>query len=189
MQTYTKEEVLKHCTRESCWIYIGNVVFVLCCSFYDLDMTWLTTSISILQVPKWFWTAQRKARTPEECLQFTLRALSSSGKAWRLVRLLSWLFVLHFPNTKVCIQTLGKSQLPLKVFSFYFYCMSTFGGGFKFNTGGNTGGQGNTTGNTGFGFSFSNQGQNQQPAFGQAQNVGATTQSPISSILQGYKYM
>lgn len=39
MQTYTKEEVLKHCTRESCWIYIGNVVFVLCCSFYDLDMT------------------------------------------------------------------------------------------------------------------------------------------------------
>ena len=39
MQTYTKEEVLKHCTRESCWVYIGNVVFVLCVLFwfrYDL---------------------------------------------------------------------------------------------------------------------------------------------------------
>lgn len=67
--------------------------------------------------------------------------------------------------------------------------MNTFGGGFKLNTGGNTGGQGNTAGNTGFNFGLSNQGQNQQPAFGQPQNFGAAAQSPISSILQGYKYM
>ena len=39
MQTYTKEEVLKHCTRESCWVYIGNVVFFLHCLSDFLDMT------------------------------------------------------------------------------------------------------------------------------------------------------
>ena len=189
MQTFTKEEVLKHCTRESCWVYIGNIVYVLCCYFHVLDMTWPTTLISTLQVPKWFWTVPRKVRTPEECLQFTLHALSSSGKAWRLVWLLSLLFVWHFLHSNIGIQTLHHSRFLLGVFSFYFYYMSNFGGGFKFNIGGNTGGQGNTTGNTGFSFNFSNQGQNQQPAFGQTQNVGAATQSPISSILQGYKYM
>lgn len=101
----------------------GSTLEMLCLFFvffFDLDMTWLTTSISILQVPKWFWTAQRKARTPEECLQFTLRALNSSGKAWRLVWLLSWLFVWHFLNTKVCIQTLYRPIYHLKYFHFIF---------------------------------------------------------------------
>ena len=39
MQTFTKEEVLKHCTHESCWVYIGNIVYVLCCYVHVLDMT------------------------------------------------------------------------------------------------------------------------------------------------------
>lgn len=67
--------------------------------------------------------------------------------------------------------------------------MSNFGGGFKFNTSGNTGGQNTGFGNFGLSFNMANQGQNQQPIFGQAQNNGATAQSPISSILQGYKQM
>ena len=41
MQTFTKEEVLKHCTRESCWVYIGNIVLdtSLVCLIFRYDLT------------------------------------------------------------------------------------------------------------------------------------------------------
>ena len=39
MNTYTREEVAKHCKKESCWVTVGNNVYSSYSHNHSIDMT------------------------------------------------------------------------------------------------------------------------------------------------------